>query len=348
MKWVAILRWIATYIIRIRNKFLTALSAHYKKEETMFGNQIIKHVGTMEKWKNESSYHQYKTFIEVLKRSHHFYFGKYADMESDIVDKVYDKRLFMDGLADNLKLPYDSFLLCFRTGTFPYNHDANIAENFKFAILVQRFIREEDVGITVEFLTTYGGKKWTLFPFTRLYLFNQTLEEGRKHWEDIGMEPLTFDNIPLYNTNSGIFSMVSKEQSQEFIDPVSPHFGVQQVMAAVLNYFLILYNQKYIVTETIHKDKVKKKRKKNKTRLFDYKILCVKLPKSGKKYRYDNRDIKSKGIMPFSEVPGIWKTYTEDGPMFGNPKLVGDFWVPAHIRGSKQAGFVNKDYCVEH
>jgi len=81
--------------------------------------------------------------------------------------------------------------------------------------------------------------------------------------------------------------------------------------------------------------------------VMDYKILSVKLPKGGKKYRYCDVDSTSKGIMPFTQVPATWKTYTKDAPLFGNPKLVGDFWVPSHVRGSKQAGFISKDYCVQ-
>jgi len=308
----------------------------------MFGNQIIKQVGTFEKWKNQASHHHYETFIEDVIHSHHFFFGNYMDIEKDLVNKLYNKRMFMDGLANNLKLPYDSFLLCFKTGILP--NGENLPE-VKYAMLVRRFVAG-DIGITVDFLTTgMGNNKWTLFPFNRLYLFNQTLAEGSEYWNDMEMVPLTDGNVPFYKTNNGIFSTISKEQSQEFIME-GPFRDIQQVMAGVLNYFLILYNQKYIVTETIYRSSVEQKRKRNKTRLFDYKILSVQLPKSGKKYRYNDPDSKSNGIMPFSEVPGTWKTYTEEAPMFGNSKLVGDFWIPAHCRGSKQTGFVDKDYHI--
>jgi hypothetical protein len=40
-------------------------------------------------------------------------------------------------------------------------------------------------------------------------------------------------------------------------------------------------------------------------------------------------------------------TYTAEKPMFGNPKLVGTFWVPAHVKGSAKNGTVIKDYRVK-
>jgi hypothetical protein len=42
---------------------------------------------------------------------------------------------------------------------------------------------------------------------------------------------------------------------------------------------------------------------------------------------------------------GHFATYTEDKPLFG--RTVGTFWVPAHVRGTKDAGEVRKSYKVE-
>lgn len=46
-------------------------------------------------------------------------------------------------------------------------------------------------------------------------------------------------------------------------------------------------------------------------------------------------------------VRGHEVTYRADRPMFGNPKLHGTFWVPAHERGSKERGVVVSDYRVQ-
>lgn len=42
---------------------------------------------------------------------------------------------------------------------------------------------------------------------------------------------------------------------------------------------------------------------------------------------------------------GHFQTYTAERPMFG--KLTGTFWVPAHVRGSVDAGVVAKDYRLD-
>lgn len=42
---------------------------------------------------------------------------------------------------------------------------------------------------------------------------------------------------------------------------------------------------------------------------------------------------------------GHFSTYTEDKPLFG--KYAGQFWIPAHVRGSEKVGRVFKDYSVE-
>lgn len=41
---------------------------------------------------------------------------------------------------------------------------------------------------------------------------------------------------------------------------------------------------------------------------------------------------------------GHFATYSEDRPLFG--KLIGTFWVPAHLRGLASAGTVTKDYTI--
>lgn len=42
---------------------------------------------------------------------------------------------------------------------------------------------------------------------------------------------------------------------------------------------------------------------------------------------------------------GHFRTYTEDKKLFG--KIAGTFWIPAHVKGNKEKGEVNKDYVVK-
>jgi hypothetical protein len=53
------------------------------------------------------------------------------------------------------------------------------------------------------------------------------------------------------------------------------------------------------------------------------------------------------GVMPFHLCRGHFATYTADKPMFGNPKLVGRYWHPPHMKGKKERGEIMKDYAID-
>lgn len=40
-------------------------------------------------------------------------------------------------------------------------------------------------------------------------------------------------------------------------------------------------------------------------------------------------------------------TYSEDKPLFGRSGAHGNFWIPAHVRGTTERGVVVKDYAVQ-
>jgi hypothetical protein len=42
---------------------------------------------------------------------------------------------------------------------------------------------------------------------------------------------------------------------------------------------------------------------------------------------------------------GHLRTYTEEKPLFG--KVIGTFFIPAHLRGDEKVGTVVKDYQLE-
>lgn len=52
------------------------------------------------------------------------------------------------------------------------------------------------------------------------------------------------------------------------------------------------------------------------------------------------------GVMPFHLCRGHFATYTPEKPMFGNPKLVGRYWHPPHMKGRKENGEIIKDYAI--
>lgn len=44
---------------------------------------------------------------------------------------------------------------------------------------------------------------------------------------------------------------------------------------------------------------------------------------------------------------GHFSTYSEDKPLFGRSGAHGNFWIPAHVRGTTERGVVVKDYAVQ-
>lgn len=294
---------------------------------------------------------QFVKAIKTIKVSHQFYFGNFETMKPHL-KKLFDddpKNLFMGQNCNDLKLPYPSFLLCYDV-PFENEYDRKtFKEEYNFPYDYQPaavIVKQESASVISiqELVLHFERHKWFLTAGIKYFTLNGDIRETN-FYKDHQDKP-----FPQYEWDVGYNwfygAPVKAEYIQEIVGPQPPI--IEMINYGAPNLFLILYNQKYIVTETVYKNKPTRKIKKKKNRLFDYKVLSVELPKSGKKYQYSFRDTESKGIMPFTEVPGTWKTYTEEGGgMFGNPKLVGDFWVPDHVRGSKQAGFAGKDYCVK-
>jgi len=314
----------------------------------MYANQILKHLSRgNSSWRTD----RYLTHLEFVKhyiqKSHQFFLGDYSKFDQQAKDRLENRKLFMGDLSHRLNLPYDSFLICYHGS----NHQT------RYAILAQRFCYDRetktDMAISLNFLVSNNPKEWILTPVTRVYSIGSTISEAleNNHFRDkVGLGSGTLPKHWRKANTSNLFIYSHLDNSPNMDNNIEDELGITDILktlSASANYFLLLYNQKSIVTEVVNMCKPGRKMKRNNERVFRYQVLNIVLPKSGKKYRYDLRDTKSKGIIPFTDVSATWKTYTEDAPMFGNPKLVGDFYVPAHHRGSKQAGFAGKDYCIE-
>ncbi|MCK5609491.1 hypothetical protein KAR91_46890 [Candidatus Pacearchaeota archaeon] len=295
---------------------------------------------------------QFVDAIRTIQTSHQFYVGSFKEMKPHI-KKLFNNKpdeLFMGRNCNNLKLPYPSFVVCFDVPfeteqehkvfkekyNFPYDHQPG-------AVIVKQ---ESNSVISIqELIIHFERHRWFLTAGIKYFTFDQDIRETDFYKEHENKPFPQYEWDVGYNWFFG--APVKAEYLQEENGTLKPPI-VEMILYGITNLFLILYNQKYIVTETIYKNKPKRKMKRRKNRLLDYSILCVELPKSGKRYRYEFRDNKSKKIMPFSEVPGTWKYYSEEGGgLFGNPKITGPIWVPSYVRGSKKAGFVDKDYCVK-
>jgi hypothetical protein len=103
---------------------------------------------------------------------------------------------------------------------------------------------------------------------------------------------------------------------------------------------LSFMNCKNVETKAIpvSRQRVKRRRKQNQPGRIVFKTL--KIDPIGK-----SRDSSGTGDgtkKAFHICAGHFKTYTDAAPLFG--KIVGTFWWPHHVRGSKSRGEVRKDY----
>ncbi len=88
-------------------------------------------------------------------------------------------------------------------------------------------------------------------------------------------------------------------------------------------------------------DKIQKKRvSKGKLPLVSYYILKIK--NIAGSHKSEDRGLWSNRV---HFCRGHMREYTADAPLFG--RLVGRFWIPPHVRGNRNKGFIMKDYEVE-
>lgn len=89
------------------------------------------------------------------------------------------------------------------------------------------------------------------------------------------------------------------------------------------------------------------RRRRGKPDFTEYKVLKVTLPATSKRGRPQGNGSRESEIligaepMPLQTIPGQYRDYRERG-LFG--KLKGIFYVPAHTRGSAEAGQIRKQY----
>lgn len=86
----------------------------------------------------------------------------------------------------------------------------------------------------------------------------------------------------------------------------------------------------------------KARQRKGKPPLTEYRVLTVTLPGKQRSASDGPTIIANAGEpMPLQTIPGQYRDYRENG-LFG--KYKGIFWVPAHVRGTAEAGEVRKSY----
>lgn len=151
-------------------------------------------------------------------------------------------------------------------------------------------------------------------------------------------EPLTVPFASIYPTE---FGAVGTLQFHLLADELREAIGKR---CNLIWFALALLNCKNVETEKhAHDAKLQQARaRRNKQPLRDFYRLNVRLPKSAQSRTSGQATGE---LRPFHTVMGHLADYREGAGLFGKHK--GVFWIPAHVRGSKDAGIVNKNYALK-
>jgi hypothetical protein len=77
-----------------------------------------------------------------------------------------------------------------------------------------------------------------------------------------------------------------------------------------------------------------------------YKTLHIVTPAEARAHGRGEKIELAERTMPAHLVRGHYISFSSERPAFGRPWGVGTFWIPAHTRGSREIGEVEKDYKV--
>jgi hypothetical protein len=88
-----------------------------------------------------------------------------------------------------------------------------------------------------------------------------------------------------------------------------------------------------------HSRKVRKRRQS--LPKFEHHVIEIR-DRHGRVVNHD--ELKSAMARGLHIVRGHFSTYTEDAPLFG--RIVGTFWIPAHVRGTASEGVISSEYSV--
>lgn len=297
----------------------------------MYGNQIVNGLKRSLKnrkrdWKTPQYRNQVNAAIQSIRQAPHYFLGSYATFEERLKDELGGRKLFKGDLGDII-MPFPEIVILF--------HLNNEREELKFGVIVKQYSNDM---ISIQNMMA-EKRDWMLFPIVRMYSVGKSLE-------NVGFftgEPEKLNEAPK-DTNLAVSTSVPATLSDDYVFGKGKH--LVQAGCGVANYLLIVLGYKNIVTEIVTQDRPSPMKKKKVNPLYEYKILKLRPPGKSKKYRYLQPLMDSKGLVPFTRVPSHKKTYYDSAPMFGNPKLVGTWIIPSYVKGSKQAGFITRDYDV--
>ena len=297
----------------------------------MYGNQIVNGLKRSLKnrtrdWKTPQYRNQVNAAIQIIRQAPHYYLGSYSMFEERLKDELGGQKLFKGNLADVI-MPFSEIVVLF-----------HLSNECRFGVIVKQY--SNDI-LTIQTIMS-GENEWKLFPISRMYSIGKSLDDAG-FFEDA---PEKKDEAHK-DSNLAVATSVPATLSDDYVFGDGPGKNLMETGCGVANYLLIVLGYKNIISETVVKEKPSPMKKKKVNPLYEYKILKLKPIGKSKKYGYIQPLIDSKGLVPFSRVPAHKKTYTEEGGgMWGNPKLIGTWIIPSYVKGSKQSGFITRDYDV--
>ncbi|HPS54039.1 MAG TPA: hypothetical protein PLP05_00430 [Sedimentisphaerales bacterium] len=111
---------------------------------------------------------------------------------------------------------------------------------------------------------------------------------------------------------------------------------------AILQYCLSWLNAKNIKLQTNDFNPKYQKHARKHLGMDNMKYYTLNVVKPGKQYESLSSGEERQGIMPLHLCRGHLKHFTEEKPLFG--KYPGTFFIPAHVRGDRKNGIINKNY----
>jgi len=144
---------------------------------------------------------------------------------------------------------------------------------------------------------------------------------------------MLFDNARL---NQMIDSTgITKELWARFV------FGMTMHICCIASSFMSCKNVQLVERQSPRHERRQREREK-KPPLTKYYTLNIEPMKKILRVEGKSEEVGLKKAMHICR--GHFAYYTPDKPLFG--KLSGRFWIPAHVRGSKDLGEIKKDYRV--
>jgi hypothetical protein len=163
------------------------------------------------------------------------------------------------------------------------------------------------------------------------YITNYHVETMRPIASPLGQVTLFLDETGALTGRPRIHTPVVTEITDQLTTILYPIFYAYAFMAC---------KNVELVDRPMSRQRKRKAERKNEP---IYKVLVIDANRTQRRYEEINISINA-SPRALHICRGHFATYTEERPLFG--KYAGTFWVPMHVKGSRAAGEVVKDYKV--